>query len=296
MKTKSVDMLVFQLLGYAIVAVAAVLSLLPVLVVLGSSFASGDSLAEAGYRIIPRSFSIDGYRYIFAVPGGILRAYGITTFSMVTGTAASLFFTSMGSYVLWRKDFPWRNGFAFFFYFTTLFSGGLVPWYILYVRYLHIKELPLLAVTLPYLFSVFNLLIIRNFLKSIPDAIVESAKIDGAGDFLIYRKLILPLSKPGIASIGLFVGLAYWNDWFLSYIFISEKSEFIQLQFYLYKMLSSVQVANDIGAAAGLSLGDMPTDTARMAMTVIVIGPIVFLYPLLQPFFIKGLTIGAVKG
>lgn len=201
----------------------------------------------------------------------------------------------MTAYVLSRSDFKWRNAFSFFFYFTTLFSGGLVPWYIWCVRYLGLKGSPVLAMILPYLFSVFNLIVMKSFMKSIPESIVESARVDGINNFTIFIKLILPLSKPALATIGLFTALAYWNDWYLCFMFIENKN-YYPLQYYLYTTLSSQDAMKRIAVTTGRSLATMPTESLKMAMVIVATGPILFLYPFLQKYFIRGLTIGAVKG
>lgn len=200
----------------------------------------------------------------------------------------------MAGYVLSRKDFKYRNALSFFIYFTMLFSGGLIPWYILMVKYLGLKD-SFLALLLPPLLSAFNVILMKNFMKSIPDSITESAKIDGAGDFTIYWKLILPLSTPGLATIGLFLALGYWNDWFLANLYINTQDKY-PLQFLLYRTLASAAVLNT--SAAGNLSPDFrpPSETLKMAAAIVVTGPIVFLYPFVQRYFVKGLTLGAVKG
>ena len=282
-------------MGYIIISGISVLCVLPFVVVLSSSFSSQESLLKYGYPLIPRYFSLEGYKAILQNPVDILNAYCVTIYATCVGTIIGMFLTSMASYVLWRKDFPWRNSCAFFLYFTTLFSGGLVPYYILCVQYLHFKQLPLIAVVVPGFIGVFNIIIIRNFMKSIPDSIVESAKMDGGGDFMIFVRLVLPLSKPALASIGLFVAFGYWNDWYTSFLFITNP-RYYQLQYYLYRMINSAEISQRYAQIYGISISELPTETMKMAMTIVVIGPIIFLYPFLQKYFVKGLTIGAVKG
>ena len=221
-------------------------------------------------------------------------AYGVTILVTVVGTALGLLLTSMTAYVLYRKDFPWRHAMAFYIFFTTLFSGGLVPWYILMVRYLRLMDNPAVLV-LPSLLSVFNILIMRNFMKSIPDSLVEAAKIDGAGDFKIYRRIILPLSKPSLATVGLFIALHYWNEWYNAMLFLNNE-RFYPLQYYLYRVLNSMNFAAQAAREANIPLPQMPTESFKLVMTVVATGPILLLYPFLQRYFIKGITIGAVKG
>lgn len=227
-------------------------------------------------------------------PVSILKAYGTTIGVTVVGTTLAVLMATMTGYVLSRKDFPWRNGFSFFFFFTTLFSGGLVPWYMMCVRYLHMKN-TYFALILPLLFSVWNMIIAKTFMNGIPDAISESAKIDGANDITIFIKLILPLSKPLLATLGLFSALAYWNDWYNCMLYVTNEDMF-NLQYYLQRMLGSAEAMRIVAEKSGIALPSVPLEGMKMAMTIIATGPIVLLYPFVQRYFVKGLTIGAVKG
>jgi len=292
---RSREELFFGILAYIYLAFASMFCLIPFLLVIGGSFSSESSIKRYGFRIIPKEFSLEAYSLIFRSPRQLLNAYGITIFITTVGTFSAIFLISMTAYVLHRKDFKYRNKFALYFYFTNLFNGGLVPWYILMVRYLKMKN-NLFALIIPLLFSVFYMIIIRTFMSSIPDSISESAKIDGAGDFTIFIKLILPLSKPALATIGLFVALNYWNDWFNAMLFI-EKRNLIPLQYYLHQILSTIEglrrILQDLPNDAVVEL---PGESFKMAMTVVTIGPIILLYPYLQKYFIKGIMLGAVKG
>lgn len=183
---------------------------------------------------------------------------------------------------------------SFLFFFTTLFSGGLVPWYMLCVRYLHFKN-SYIGILLPLMFSVWNMIIAKSFMNGIPSAITESAKIDGANDFVIFMKLILPLSKPLIATLSLFSALAYWNDWYNCMLYITNEDMFT-LQYYLQRILGSAEAMRIVAEKSGIALPSVPLESMKMAMTVIATGPIVLLYPFVQRYFVKGLTIGAVKG
>jgi len=287
------DIITFHIIGYSVVTFFAILCLLPFLLTLSGSFTEESSLFEDGYRLIPKVFSTDSYALIFKSPQVIIGAYGITISLVILGTALGLFLTTMTSYVLHRKDFKYRNKFAFYFFFTTLFSGGIVPWYIIMTN-LGMKD-NYLAMLLPNLLSVFNIIIMRTFFASIPDNIGESAKIDGAGDFTIYSRLYLPMSIPALATIGLFLAIAYWNDWYPAMLFIT-KADMIPLQYQLYKVFNDMQFAQQVASQTGRSVGNMPSETFKMAMTIVTIGPIIILYPFLQKYFIKGMTVGAVKG
>ncbi|GAK52570.1 binding-protein-dependent transport systems inner membrane component [Candidatus Moduliflexus flocculans] len=293
MKIKpSFDQILFQILAYFVVGGIGFVTLFPFLVLLGSSFASEHEIITSGYTIFPKEFSIDAYKLVFLNPQKILRAYGITISLTSLGTLISLFFSSMAAYVLYRKDVKYRNALAFFLYFTTLFQGGLAPYYIIVSRVLHLKNTPFVLLLVP-MFQVFHILILRNYLNSIPDSLFEAAKIDGAGDFAIFIRVILPLSKPALAAVGLFTALIYWNDWWTAMMFV-EKDAYAPLQFVLYQILSSVNVAANM--VNNMATIDMPKESLKLAMTVISTGPILLLYPFVQKYFVKGITMGAVKG
>lgn len=286
----------FQLLAYTVTLLAAVACLFPFLMIISASFTQNDSIIRDGFHLIPKSFSTEGYRLVFRFPEQVLRAYGVTTFTTVTGTLLGLFLITMAGYVLQRKDFKYRNQFSFYIYFTTLFGGGLVPWYILLTKYFHLTDTYTVLIY-PGLMTPFLIILMRSFIKSvIPDELIESAKIDGAGDFKIYYRIVLPLSLPGIATVGLFLALHYWNDWFMSTLFINDPNKY-QLQFYLYNVVNTMHYITQLGAGSGVSIGaEIPTESTKMAMTIVVTGPILFLYPFVQRYFVKGLTVGAVKG
>ena len=291
---KSLDELSFYFIGYPMLLVFGLLCVLPFWMIVVGSITSEDYISRHGYSFFPVEFSTDSFEYIMTDATGIIRAYGVTILVTVVGTLIAVFMNSMTAFVLQRKDFKYRNFFSFYFFFTTLFSGGLVPWYILLTKYLQLKE-SLPALILPGLISVWNILVIKGFLRSIPDAITESAHIDGAGDFRIFVQIILPLSKPVVATISLFTALYYWNDWYNSMLFITNDKLFM-LQFYLYKLIGSAQGLQVAAEKAGVYIENPPIQSTKMAMTLIVIGPIMFLYPFVQKYFVKGLTIGAVKG
>jgi len=294
LKKNQKDRLALNVISLLVLSALALACGLPFILVLSGSFSKESAIVRTGYGLLPKSFTLASYEMVFRFPTDILRAYGVTTVLTASGAFLSLFLVSMTAYALLRKDFRSRNFFALFFYFTTLFSGGLVPWYILMLRYLHMKN-NYLALLFPLLFNVFDLIIMRTFMQSIPDSLCESAKIDGAGEFTIYSRIYIPLSKSALATIGLFVALRYWNDWYNAMLFISDEKKY-PLQYYLYTALNSMQAAKLAAERAGVVLKDVPTQTFKLAMTVVATGPIVLLYPFLQKYFIRGITIGAVKG
>ena len=281
--------------AYSFLIIFSLLCLLPFLVIISGSFTKESAILEKGFSLIPPEFSLDAFKAVFAIPKNIINVYIVTIFVTTVGTFLSVFLSTLAAYVLQKKDFKYRNFFAFYFYFTTIFSGGIVPWYILMTQYLHMKN-NILALILPGLFNVFNLIIIRSFISSsIPSAIVESAQIDGASEWHIFFKLILPLSKPILATIGLFTALGYWNDWFNAMLFI-DKQSLMPLQYYLYKMLSQISMLRTLVAQVPqMTAVTPPEESFKMAMTVITIGPILLLYPFVQKYFVTGIMIGAVK-
>ena len=288
------DQMIVNIVGYILIGIFALVCVIPFYLIIVASFTDESELIRNGYPIIPTVFSVQSYLLCLKNPVSIAKAYGTTIGVTAVGTAFAVFIATMTGYVLSRKDFPWRNKFSFFFFFTTLFSGGLVPWYMLCVRYLHFKN-SYMGVVLPLMFSVWNMIIAKSFMNGIPSAITESAKIDGANDFVIFMKLILPLSKPLIATLSLFSALAYWNDWYNCMLYITNEDMFT-LQYYLQRMLGSAEAMRIVAEKSGIALPSVPLESMKMAMTVIATGPIVLLYPFVQRYFVKGLTIGAVKG
>lgn len=293
--SNNLDSLLLNIIGVIVLGLFAMFCLVPFIMLISGSFSSEEKILVEGYSLLPKGFSIDAYKVLFKMPGVVLNSYLITIFVSGAGTFASLFLISMTAYVLYRKDFHYRNILTFFFYFTTLFSGGIISFYIVMIRYLNLKN-NILALILPGMLNVFYLLMMRNFISnSIPDSLVESSKIDGAGDFLIYIKIIFPLMKPALASIGLFIVLGYWNDWSNAMLFISNEKLF-PLQYVLYRIqMSAVNIPPE-ALKSGVVNIKMPKETIKLAMTVVSIGPIICAYPFVQKYFVKGITIGAVKG
>ncbi|MGI6725355.1 MAG: carbohydrate ABC transporter permease [Christensenellales bacterium] len=287
----------FHALGYVLLFAFGMLCVIPFYLIFISSFAEETSLIRNGFQLIPEKFSLSAYHMVFTNPRRIGRAYMNTIFVTTVGTAVSLLLNTLTGYILSRKDFKWRNSFSFFFFFTTLFSGGLIPWYTMYTKILRLKN-TYLALILPMVFSVWNTIIAKNYMKSIPYEISESAKIDGAGELKIYARLYMPVATPLLATLGLFSALGYWNDWYNSMLF-STKAEMQSLQYFLQDMLSTTQALKQLvaeGQFHAVEAVSLPSTGMRMAMTCVVTGPIIFLYPLVQRYFVKGLTIGAVKG
>lgn len=287
---------VFRMMAYLIITIFSLLCLFPFLLIISGSLTANESIIRDGFHLIPKVFSLEGYQMVFTFPTQLIKAYSVTIFVTVVGTLLGLFLITMAGYVLQRKDFKYRNPLSFFIYFTTLFGGGLVPWYIMLTTYFGLADTYAVLI-LPGLMTPFLIILMKNFIKSaIPEELFESAKIDGANDFRIYYSVVLKLAMPGIATVGLFLALTYWNDWFMSSLFINDVSMY-QLQYYLYNTINTMMFVSQMATGTGVSLGrDIPTESTKMAMAIVVTGPIIFLYPFVQRYFVKGLTIGAVKG
>lgn len=289
---KSFEEKAFDVVALIITTLFALVCILPILLTISGSFTSERALYQ-GIKLIPAEFSLEAYKMILRTPADMLNAYKVTIILVVVGTTLGVLFTGMTAYVLYRKDFKYRNVFSFYFFFTTLFGGGLVPTYILYCT-LGLRN-TYAALILSGVFSVFNMIIMRTyFTGNIPQALVESAKIDGANDFKIFTSIVLPSATPILATIGLLIALAYWNNWKSAMLYIDEK-ELYPLQFYLYRIFQTVQM-NTTLADAGVATQQVPQEGYKLAMTVFTMGPVILFYPFVQKYFVAGVTIGAVKG
>ena len=284
---KSTSTKVFYVICYTFVALMALVCLLPFIMVVSGSFSSEQAIRFQGYGILPREFTTAAYALIFKSPMTVVRAYGVSIFITLAGTAVGLLLTTMTAYVISRKDFKYRNALSFFFYFTTLFNGGMVCSYIFYIQYLHLKD-SYLALILPGVFK-------RTFVSAIPTALIESAKIDGAGEFKTFFSIILPLLKSGMATIGLFLALGYWNDWYNAMLYMNTETKY-PLQYMLYALMQKTQAMSQMASSANIPLQDMPSNSLKLAMAVVATGPIILVYPFIQKYFVKGVTIGSVKG
>jgi putative aldouronate transport system permease protein len=285
---------VFYVLSYILITLIAFTCLFPFILLVSGSFTSEQAIRFAGYSILPREFTMEAYEVIFKYPEKVARAYGVSIMITLVGTVGGLFLISMTAYVISRKSFKYRNLISFFFYFTTLFNGGMVCTYIFYIRYLHLKD-NLLAIILPGMFNIFYLLIMRSFIAAIPPALIESAKIDGAGEFRIFSRIILPIIPSGLATIGLFMALGYWNDWYNAMLYINSAEKY-PLQYMLYDLLMRTQALSQIAGQVGIRVESLPTQSLKLAMAAVATGPIILLYPFVQKYFIAGVTVGAVKG
>ena len=275
--------------------------ILPMLLVLGISFTDEDSLRTLGYHIIPKVFSSQAYQLIFKNPKAIIDAYKVTIFTTIIGTVLSILVMSMIGYALSRRNFKARGVLTFLVYFTMLFSGGLVPSYIVNTTYLHLGDTVWIYL-LPGMCSAFNIMMFTSFFRSLPVSLIESAKIDGATELRIYWSIIVPLSKPVMASITFLTILAKWNDWFTSLVYIRRRSDLYLLQYLLQKIFMEMDFINAMykNAAAQTLIGTMqktaPIETMQFAMAMIATGPMLVIFPFFQKYLARGLTLGAVKG
>lgn len=280
--------------GYILATLYALLCVFPFLLILGSSFAKEESITKYGVQLIPKEFSLEAYKMVLK-GGTLLASYGLTIGLTVVGTTVGLFIIAMTGYALSRKDFVFRNGISFYIYFTSLFSAGLAPTYLLMTQTYHLKN-NYLAVLLPLLMSPWLIILMKNFVKDIPVEITESGKVDGAGDFQIFVKLVLPMLKPALATIGLFLAIGYWNEWYQSSLYLGSNVAVKPLQYQLYEIVNKAQSLKSSVAGQFVSMSDIPTQSLKMATAILATGPIILLYPFVQRYFIGGITVGAVKG
>ena len=289
---------IFQVIIHICLVLLAACAIIPVWVLVSGSITGEQELILKGYSFFPKSLSADAYKYLFYKASEILRAYGITVLITVVGTSASLLITPLLAYPLSRKDFRARNVFAFLVFLTMLFNGGIVPSYIMWTQIFHMKN-TISALILPgLLMNGFHVILMKNyFAQNIPVELIEAAKMDGAGEFRIFYKMVLPLSLPIMATVGLFVGIGYWNDWTNGLYYITNPSLY-SLQNLLNRILQDVQFlsSSTLTQAAGTVNTQMPSVSIRMAISVVGILPIMVLYPFFQKYFVKGIAIGAVKG
>lgn len=278
--------------------ICVVVCIAPILLVTAISFSSEEAIRMQGYSFIPKEFTFAAYDYVLKAGDAIWRAYGVSIFVTVVGTILSIMVISMYAYPLSRQSFKYKGIFAFIAYFTMIFGGGLVPWIMVYTRLFQINN-TIWILIFPYLMNAWFVMIMRTFYKTtVPESIIESAKIDGAGEFRTFFVIVLPLCRAGLATIGLFCCLIYWNDWYLPLMFVTER-KFFNIQYLMYQTLVSIQYLTSGSAnfsEAAVVLANLPTESARMAIAILSIGPIIFAYPFFQKYFVKGLTVGAVKG
>ncbi len=273
-----------------------ILIVIPFWILVSVSFSSESDISYYGYRLIPKTFDLSAYRYVFKNASGIFDAYKITALFSVMAMVLGVVLMSMIAYPLSRRSFSKRRVISFVLYFTMLFSGGLVPSYILITNYLHLDN-TIWVYILPSAVNVWHVFMIRTFFQGIPEPIIESAYIDGASELRIFATIILPLSKPCLATVALLTFLSKWNDWYTSMLYI-DKQSLISLQYLLQRIMNNIKILQENQNIANevVSAKDLPAESARMAMAVVVAGPALVVFPFFQKYFVKGLTLGSVKG
>lgn len=276
--------------------VLCLLAVFPLWIILTSSLTSESALKANGYRLWPSEFSANAYTYLFQSGSSILSSYRNTIFATLIGTVICVITVGMYAYALSRPDFRFRKFFTFFSFFTMLFNGGMVSYYNMCRSVLGLRN-TLVALFLPLSFSAYWVIVMRTFYKSnIPEAIIESARIDGAGEWRTLLQIVTPLAVPGFATVALFAAIDIWND-FRTCLLLNDSSEYFNLQYTIYQTMNNLQfLKENASRMGGVKVSDLPTETFRMSMAIVTVGPIVLAYPFFQQYFVKGLTVGAVKG
>ncbi len=280
-----------KLAVHLLLALTGLACIIPMLLVVSVSLSDERAIARQGYSLLPRGFTPHAYTYILQQPQQILQAYGVTILITTLGTLAGLLVCALLGYALSRKDYKFRMVLSFYVFFTLLFSGGIVPFYILMTRYLGLKD-NILALILPYLVTAWYVLILRTSFAQLPVELLDAARIDGAGEWRIFFQIVLPLSKPVLATVSLFFILRFWNDWLLALLFINTGTLY-PLQYLLYVLMANINFLASNPNTTGVPI---PAQSARMAMAVLAFGPALFAFLLLQKYFVRGITIGGLKG
>ena len=296
---KMADKTRFQVIGHIVMIILTVCALMPLLLILMASITDDSALIKDGYRYFPRMFSAAAYEYIFSSSDTVLRAYSISVGLTLIGTSVSVVITTMLAYALAKKDLPGKGLLVFYVLFTMLFNGGLVPTYMNYTIVFGLKNTFLSLMIPSLLMNAFSVLIVKSYFSTnIPEEIKESAFIDGATEFQTFYRICLPLAKPIIATIALFAGIAYWNDWNNGYIYLTRRTDLFSIQNLLNRMIRNIQAlqqnANIINADSAIA--SMPAISIRMAIAVVGILPVIIIYPFIQKNFVKGITLGGIKG
>jgi putative aldouronate transport system permease protein len=276
----------------------ALLCLAPMVLTLSVSFSDESDLISGGYRFIPKAVSLDAYAFIFKNPTALLSSYWVTIRITAFGTFLGVLFMSMAAFSLSRKDFTWRKPIVFYVFFTMLFSGGLVPLYMVVTRTLHLQD-TLMVLFFPIMVNAWNTFLLVTYLRSISFEMIESAKLDGASEFTIYARVVMPMATPALAAVSLLLSLRLWNEWYFALLFIRDQ-RLIPLQYWMQRVMNNMQFLlmnqDKMGGGSGIAMMDLPTESVRMAMAILAAGPMMFVFPFFQKYFAKGLLIGSVKG
>lgn len=290
----------FQILSHVVLIFFSLLAVLPMILMLTSSFTDNDVLIAEGYSYFPSKWSAYAYEYIFSTGNSVMRAYLVSIILTMIGTSLALAITTLLAYALSKKDLPGKGILTFLVVFSMLFNGGLVPTYIVYTKIFHLNNTFWSLLIPGLLMNGFNVMLMKSyFCSSIPDEILDAAYIDGANEVKTFWKIVIPLSKPILATIALFAGIAYWNDWMNGYIYVTKRTELYSVQNLLNRMMQNIQFLSQSSSNvqnANVGLSSIPLASVRMAMATVGILPIIIVYPFVQKYFVKGITLGGVKG
>lgn len=290
----------FQIIGHVVMVILSACAIIPIVLLVMSSFTDNDVLIANGYNFFPAKFSLYAYEYIFKTGNSVIQAYGVSIVLTIVGTALSLVLTTLLAYALSKPGLPGRGFLSFYVFFTMLFNGGLVPTYMNYTNVFGLKN-TFWALLIPGLVTNgFYIMLMKSyFVSSVPDEILEAAVIDGASEFQTFLRVALPLAKPIVATVGLFAGIGYWNDWMNGYIYLTKRTDLYSIQNLLNRMMQNIQFLSQNSGNmrnADVGLSTIPNVSIRMAMAVVGILPVVIVYPFIQSNFVKGITLGGVKG
>ncbi len=286
----------FNRVATIILTFLVIVTLLPIVLLVIASFTKEQVLVQNGYTFFPKALSLDAYYYMVKQGAVIVRSYGVSFLVTILGTMMSVVVTTTLAYPMARKSFRYKNVLSFFVFFTMLFNGGIVPSYIMWSPFFHIKN-TLWALIIPnYMVTAFNVILVKNFYQNnVPDALVEAAQIDGASELKTFYRIMFPLSRPVVATISLFTGLCYWNDWTNGLYYVDNEKLF-SIQLLLMKIMNNIQALKANTALMGTGTVELPGTSVRMAMAFVGILPILIVYPFVQKYLVEGVVIGAVKG
>lgn len=280
------------------VLVLGILSLsiiVPLLYLVSISFSSDDSIVEYGYRLLPKQISLEAYRYLLAAPGQILRAYAVSVAATACGTLLGLFLSTTLAYVMMRKDYILSRFTSFFVFFTMLFTGGVVPTYMVMKSVFNLGN-SFFALFIPYSVSAWFTLLMKGFMSNVPFDVIESGKIDGAGELRIFTGIVLPMIKPALATVALFYVFMYWNDWWLAMLYMNNEN-YVPIQYMLYRMLNNLDfILRNLSSSLSMDVSSLPGEAVRMAVALLAAGPMLIVFPFFQRYFVKGITVGSIKG
>ncbi|MBP3360915.1 MAG: carbohydrate ABC transporter permease [Clostridia bacterium] len=290
------QMIGVKIVSYSMLIIFSLLCIIPFLIIISASLSSEGELAKFGYFIMPRGITLSAYKMVLQNPRSLIGAYKVTIFTTAVGSVMSVIISAMLAYPLSRQDYKWRNYINFFVYFTMLFSGGAVPSYILIAQYMHLRN-NIWVLIIPLLVNPWNVFLMRTYFAQVNKALIEAAAIDGAGELRIFFMVVVPVSITGMATVFLMIALAFWNDWYQCLMFMTNE-KILTLQYFLARVMSNIDdmLKNSASISSGVDLSSMPSETTRMAMCVFAAGPMVFVFVFFQKYFVRGISVGSVKG